>query len=423
MVKLIYNMAKDIHQNNVLCFVLAGGEGKRLSPLTLDRAKPAVPFGGTHRLIDFALSNLVNSGFNKIAVLTQYKSQSLNLHISRHWQMDNRFGNFIMTVPPQQRYSKNWYLGSADALYQSYNIIQDTKPDYIVIIGADHVYRMDFSQMLEFHIKHKAKITVAGIRQPLEEASEFGVIEVDAKNRSKIKRFVEKPLSTKGLPDSPQEFLASMGNYIISTDALDQALLADAKNPDSKHDMGGDIVPWFTKRGEAYVYDFTDNYIPGNPKNQKNYWRDVGSIDAYYQANMDLLEVVPHLNMYNKLWPIHTNYDGLPPAKFVHNEDGRIGYAKNSLVGPGTVISGAKVKHSIISSEVRIGSYSDITDSIILPRVQIDRSVRLRKVIVDKDSILCKGVEIGFDHKLDRARGFTVTRSGITVVPHFTKLD
>ncbi|MDR2539004.1 MAG: glucose-1-phosphate adenylyltransferase [Bifidobacteriaceae bacterium] len=406
-------------KNKVLCFVLAGGEGKRLQPLTSERAKPAVHFGGTHRLIDFALSNLVNSGFNKIAVLTQYKSQSLNLHIARNWQMNARFGNFIMVVPPQQRYSKDWYLGSADAIYQCQNVIEDNDPEYIIIVGADHVYRMDFSQMLQEHLNNQADITVAAIRQPIELASEFGVIDVDRERPEKIHQFLEKPQSPQGLPYAQHEVLASMGNYIASARALNESILLDHDNPQSKHDMGGDIVPHFTNRGTSFVYDFKKNLIPGEPDLDQNYWRDVGSLDAFYDANMDLVAVVPKFNMYNKQWPIHTNYTGLPPAKFVFNEEQRIGYAKNSLVGPGSIISGAKVNDSIISTEVRIGSYSEIINSIVFPNVNIERSVRLNKVIVDRYAFLPAKIEIGFDRAADLERGFTVTDSGITVVPRF----
>jgi glucose-1-phosphate adenylyltransferase len=410
----------EIDRNKVLCFVLAGGEGKRLQPLTADRAKPAVPFGGTHRLIDFALSNLVNSGFNKIAVLTQYKSQSLNLHIARNWQMNARFGNFIMVVPPQQRYGKDWYLGSADAIYQCQNVIEDNNPDYLIIVGADHVYRMDFSQMLTEHIENHADISVAAIRQPLELASEFGVIEVDGQNPALIHRFLEKPAQAQSLPDAPDQILASMGNYIASVSALNQAIQLDHDNVNSKHDMGGDIVPYFTRRNTSFVYDFIKNTIPGSA-DDRDYWRDVGSLDAFYEANMDLIAVVPKFNMYNQKWPIHTNYSGLPPAKFVFNENNRIGYAKNSLVGPGSIISGAKISNSIISTEVRAGSYSDVSDSIVFPNVTIERSVKLKRTIVDKYAHIPEGLEIGFDHDRDRRLGFTVTNSLITVVPRFWK--
>jgi glucose-1-phosphate adenylyltransferase len=408
-----------IDKNNVLCLVLAGGEGKRLQPLTSERAKPAVPFGGTHRLIDFALSNLVNSGFNKIAVLTQYKSQSLNLHIARNWQMNARFGNFIMVVPPQQRYGKDWYLGSADAIFQSQNVIQDNDPEYLIIIGADHVYRMDFSQMLTQHILNQAQITVAGFRQPRAQASEFGVIEVDPDQPERIRRFWEKPAEPAGLPDAPDQALVSMGNYIATRADLQEAIRLDHANPTSKHDMGGDMVPYFTERNGSFVYDFTQNQIPGATPEEHSYWRDVGSIEEYFAANLDLVSVVPKFNMYNKLWPIHTNYPGLPPAKFLFNEDNRIGYAKNSLVGPGSIISGAKVSNSIISTEVRIGSFSEIVYSILFPNVTIGRSVKLNRVIVDKYANIPPGLEIGFDAELDRSRGFRVTDSKITVVPRF----
>jgi glucose-1-phosphate adenylyltransferase len=278
---------------------------------------------------------------------------------------------------------------------------------------------MDFSQMLTQHILTQADITVAGIRQPRAEASEFGVIEVDPSRPEQIQRFREKPSDPVGLPDAPDQVLVSMGNYIATRKQLEEAIQLDHANPNSKNDMGGDIVPYFTERKTSFVYDFSQNQVPGASPEDQNYWRDVGSIDAYFEANLDLVAVVPKFNMYNKLWPIHTNYPGLPPAKFLFNEDNRIGYAKNSLVGPGSIISGAKVSHSVISTEVRIGSYSEIQYSIILPNASIDRSVKLNRVIVDKYAKIPAGLEIGFDPELDRSRGFTVTDSGITVVPRF----
>ena len=307
---------------NVLAIVLAGGEGKRLMPLTGDRAKPAAPFAG-YRLVDFALSNLANSGFLKMVVLTQYKSHSLDRHISETWRMSKQLGSYVASVPAQQRRGKSWFLGSANAIYQSMNLIGDAEPDLVVVVGADHVYRMDFEQMVQSHISSGARATVAAVRQPLAMAEQFGVIEVDdaldtgVLGAHKISAFVEKPAFTPGLPDSPGEFLASMGNYVFETDALVEALEADALNEGSSSDMGRDIIPFFVNRGEAYVYDFSTNDIPGGTDRDRNYWRDVGTIDSYYEAHMDLISPVPVFNLYNSAWPLFTRQTFSPPASLV----------------------------------------------------------------------------------------------------------
>src|SRR5664280_2668229 len=290
---------------NVLAIVLAGGEGKRLMPLTADRAKPAVPFGGIYRLIDFALSNVVNSGYLKIVVLTQYKSHSLDAHVTKTWRMSTMLGNYVATVPAQQRVDKNWYLGSADAIYQSLNLVHDEKPDIVVVTGADHVYRMDFSHMVEQHLDTGAQCSVAAIRQPISLADQFGVIEVDDANRHKIGAFLEKPTDAKGLPDAPHEVLASMGNYVFNADALHDAVIADHE-ADTKHDMGGNIVPYFVAQGDGYVYDFKDNPMPGSTDRDRGYWRDVGTMDSYFDAHMDLVSIHPVFNLYNTDWPIYT---------------------------------------------------------------------------------------------------------------------
>ncbi len=302
----------------VLAIVLAGGEGKRLMPLTAARAKPAVPFGGTYRLVDFALSNLVNSRYLHIVVLTQYKSHSMDRHIARTWRMSPLLGNYVAPVPAQQRRGKHWYLGSADAIYQTVNIIEDENPDYVVIVGADHVYRMDFSQMVDKHIETGADFSVAGIRQPIELADQFGVIEVDKDRPGFIKAFLEKPTEPEGLPDSPHEVLASMGNYVASVGPLLEALKADAESATSKHDMGGDIVPHFVDKGTCGFYDFVDNDVPGSTDRDRNYWRDVGTLDSYYDAHMDLIAVMPIFNVYNHEWPLHQGLITEPPAKFTH---------------------------------------------------------------------------------------------------------
>jgi glucose-1-phosphate adenylyltransferase len=402
---------------NVLAIILAGGEGKRIMPLTKERSKPAVPFGGTHRLIDFPLSNLINSGYRKIAVLTQYMSHSMNQHIAQHWQVSPVVGDFIMTVPSQQRTGKDWYLGSADAIYQNINVIKDTNPDYVLILGADNIYRMDFHQMVKAHIQSGADFSVAGIRQPISLASEFGVINVDKANPVIIDSFVEKPENPIGLPNSPNEVFASMGNYCASTEAFLEALELDHSDEASGHDMGGNIVPYFVEQGKASVYDFNSNIIPGTTEAEKAYWRDVGSIDAYYDAHQDMISKSPIFNMYNMQWPISTGYPGLPPAKFVHDKEGRTGTAVNSLVSPGCIISGAQVKNSILAFCAKIHSYSTVENSIILDKVVISEKAHIKNAIIDKHSVIGEGVEIGFDKQADLARGFTVSENGITVVP------
>jgi glucose-1-phosphate adenylyltransferase len=402
----------------VLAIVLAGGEGKRLMPLTAHRAKPAVPFGGTYRLVDFALSNLANSHYLHMIVLTQYKSHSLDRHVTKTWTMSPLLGNYVAPVPAQQRIGKHWYLGSADAIYQCLNIIDDERPDIVIVTGADHVYRMDFSQMVDSHVETGAELTVAGIRQPLAWADQFGVIETDPADQMRIKAFREKPTDAIGLPDAPDEVLISMGNYVANADALVAAVTSDADNPDSRHDMGGDIVPHFVDRGTAGVYDFIHNDVPGSTDRDRDYWRDVGSLDAYYEANRDLISIHPVFNLYNDQWPLYTGYMGsLPPAKFVHGGPGRIGHAIDSIVSPGVLISGATASGSILSPGVRLHSWSTVTDSVLMDGVHVDRHAQVHRAILDKNVFVDKGVRIGLDHEHDRARGFTVTESGLTVVP------
>ncbi|WP_226346205.1 glucose-1-phosphate adenylyltransferase [Agilicoccus flavus] len=411
-------MRRTPRNPNVLAIVLAGGEGKRLMPLTADRAKPAVPFGGIYRLVDFALSNVVNSGYLKVVVLTQYKSHSLDRHVTRTWRMSTLLGNYVAPIPAQQRVGKNWYLGSADAIYQSLNTLEDERPDIVVVVGADHVYRMDFSQMVDQHIETGAGVTVAAIRQPISLADQFGVIEVDGGDRRKIGRWREKPTDAIGLPDSPDEVLASMGNYVFDADVLREVVTKDAENADSKHDMGGDIVPYFVDRDEGYVYDFKDNEIPNATERDKAYWRDVGTIDSYYDANRDLIAIHPVFNLYNAEWPIYTSYgSSYPPAKFVHNEAGRLGEALNSAVSPGVVVSGAHVDGSVISPRCQLHSYSQVHDSVLLDNVEIHRKAVVEKAILDKNVVLEEGAEVGVDHDRDRERGFHVSAGGIVVVP------
>ena len=409
-------MAGRVRNPKVLAVVLAGGEGKRLLPLTADRAKPAVPFGGIYRLIDFALSNVVNSGYLQIVVLTQYKSHSLDRHISKTWRMSNMLGNYVTPVPAQQRVGKNWYLGSADAIFQSLNLVYDERPDYVVVVGADHVYRMDFAQMLDQHRETGAAATVAAIRQPISQADQFGVIDVQPDDPRRIREFLEKPVNPVGLPDAPDEILASMGNYIFDTDALIDSVTRDSKREGSKHDMGGDIIPDFVARGEAGVYDFRDNDVAGSTDRDRDYWRDVGTLDSYYDSHMDLISVLPIFNLYNYDWPLFTDYGPRPPAKFVHGWHGRIGHAVNSTVSPGVVVSGAMIENSVLSPGVYAHSWSSVTDSVLLDGVQVGRHAVVRRAIIDKNVVIPDNARIGMDPEEDRAHGFTVTDSGLVVI-------
>ncbi|WP_460703268.1 glucose-1-phosphate adenylyltransferase [Myceligenerans halotolerans] len=407
----------------VLAIVLAGGEGKRLMPLTAARAKPAVPFGGIYRLVDFALSNIVNSGYLHVIVLTQYKSHSLDRHISKTWRMSPLLGNFVAPVPAQQRVGKHWYLGSADAIYQCLNVIEDERPDIVVVVGADHVYRMDFSQMVDAHIESGARATVAAIRQPLSMADQFGVIDVQPDDPTRIREFLEKPTDPAGLPDAPDKVLASMGNYVFDADALVEAVTLDASSNDSRHDMGGDIIPAFVAAGEAGVYDFIRNEVPGSTDRDRAYWRDVGTIDSFFEANMDLIAVQPVFNLYNDEWPLYTGYTGLPPAKFVHAGAGRMGHAVESIVSPGVLISGAQAVGSVLSPGTHLHSWSSVGNSVIMDGVQVHRYAQVHRAILDKNVIVSERARIGVDHEEDIWRGFTVTESGLTVVPKGTVVE
>ena len=400
----------------VFGMVLAGGEGKRLMPLTSDRAKPAVPFAGSYRLIDFALSNLINSGLRRIVVLTQYKSHSLDRHISQTWRMSPLLGAYVASVPAQQRLGKRWYTGSADAILQSMNALSDEKPDYVVVVGADHVYRMDFDQMLQSHIESGMEATVAAIRQPIEICNQFGVIEVDAAAPTKIASFREKPKEPAAVPGDPTQALVSMGNYIFNAQALIEAIERDAENESSTHDMGGDIIPYFVNQGLAGAYDFTFNEIPGATARDKSYWRDVGTIDSYYEAHMDLISTLPIFNLYNSEWPIFNQQINLPPAKFIHDSEGNQGRTHDSIVSLGVVVSGAVVDRSVLSPNVRVASRSLVTDSVLLDGVQIGRDCTIRRAILDKNVVITDGASVGVNKERDLERGFTVTDSGLTVV-------
>ncbi|WP_433538069.1 glucose-1-phosphate adenylyltransferase [Micromonospora sp. CA-249363] len=405
----------------VLAIVLAGGEGKRLMPLTTDRAKPAVPFGGMYRMVDFVLSNLANAGYLKIVVLTQYKSHSLDRHITKTWRMSTLLGNYVTPVPAQQRRGPWWFAGSADAIYQSFNLINDEQPDYVIVFGADHIYRMDPRQMVEDHIASGAAVTVAGIRQPLSMADQFGVIEVSEDGR-KIRAFREKPTDAVGLPDAPDEIYASMGNYVFTTRALCEAVERDAADKSSKHDMGGSIIPMLVERGEANVYDFRDNEVPGSTDRDRGYWRDVGTLDSFYDAHMDLINVHPVFNLYNFDWPIYTEQPPWPPAKFVHQWGERVGRAVGSMVSPGVVISGSLVENSIVSPKVRVHSWAHVEGSVLMEGVEIGRHAVVRRAILDKNVFVPEGVEIGVDLEKDRQR-YTVSDNGIVVIGKGQKVE
>ena len=393
---------------HVLGIVLAGGEGKRLYPLTMDRAKPAVPFGGAYRLIDFVLSNLVNAGYERICVLTQYKSHSLDRHISQNWRLSGLAGEYITPVPAQQRLGPRWYTGSADAIFQSMNLITDERPEYIVVFGADHVYRMDPSQMVAAHIESGADVTVAGIRVPRAEAVAFGCIDSD--ESGKITRFLEKPADPPGTPDDPDVTFASMGNYVFTTEALVDALRADAADSDSDHDMGGDIIPAFVRRNTAFVYDFKDNQVPGATERDTGYWRDVGTLDAFYEAHMDLVSVHPIFNLYNGRWPIRGETHNLPPAKFVQS-----GVAEDSVVGSGCIISGGTVRNSVLSSNVIVEDGAVVEGSVLMPGVRVGKGAVVRKAILDKNVVVGDGEQLGVDVSADRER-FSVSAGGVVTV-------
>jgi len=393
----------------VLGIVLAGGEGKRLQPLTADRAKPAVPFGGSYRLVDFVLSNLVNAGYLRICVLTQYKSHSLDRHISKTWRFSDLIGNYVTPVPAQQRLGPRWYQGSADAIFQSLNLVYDEEPDYVVVFGADHVYRMDCSQMVAAHIESGRGVTVAGIRVPRHTADQFGVI--DTADGHRIDAFLEKPADPPGLPDAPDETFASMGNYVFTTSALLDTLRMDAADEGSLHDMGGNIIPTMVAAGGAGVYDFRSNDVPGSTARDQGYWRDVGTIDAYHEAHMDLVSIDPVFNLYNARWPILSEQPQLPGAKFVEG-----GHAYESLVGAGCIVAGGFVDHCVLSPRVVVRQGAHVRGSVLMDNVQVGPGAHVSNAILDKNVVVPPHATIGVDHDADRARGYTVSAGGITVV-------
>ena len=400
---------------SVLGIVLAGGAGTRLAPLTADRAKPAVPFGGVYRLVDFALSNLVNGGIRKICVLTQYKSHSLDRHISVTWRMSDLLGNYITPVPAQQRLGPHWYTGSADAIHQSMNLINDEHPDLVFVAGADHVYRMEPHQMIAQHIEHGAGVTVAALPVSRQEAKAFGIVGVGADGRA-ITEFLEKPADPPSRPGYPEESYASMGIYVFDTKVLVDALRRDAADPSSRHDVGGNIIPMLVEDGAAQAYDFLTNQVPGSTDRDHGYWRDVGTIDAYFDAHMDLRTVDPMFNLYNYRWPILTHVENLPPAKFVHDTGDRIGRAIDSLVSNGVIISGGLVREAVLSPGVRVNSWASVQSSVLLHNTVVGRHAQISRAIIDKNVVVPEGVKIGVDKEHDRARGFVVSPGGITVV-------
>jgi glucose-1-phosphate adenylyltransferase len=407
----------------VFGIVLAGGEGKRLMPLTADRAKPAVPFGGAYRLIDFAISNLINSGLRQLVVLTQYKSHSLDRHISQVWRMSNMLNSYVTSVPAQQRTGKHWFAGSADAIFQSLNLIADERPDIVVVVGADHVYRMDFRDMIDAHIASGARATVAGIRQPLELANQFGVIEEDAERSGFIRAFHEKPADASDLVVAPGEVLASMGNYVFDADALVEAVTADNAVEDSDHDMGGDLIPWFVQRGEAGMYDLKHNTVPGATERDKYYWRDVGTIESFFDAHMDLISALPIFNLYNREWPIYTQIVNAPPAKFTRDAWGRAADVNEAIVGSGSVVQGASIVRSVVAPWCTVDAGATVSDAILFDGVRVGAGAVVRRAIIDKSVEIGPGVQVGVDHDHDRERGFSVSASGIVTVPKGAKID
>ncbi len=398
---------------NTYAMILAGGRGSRLHQLTDWRAKPAVPFGGKFRIIDFVLSNCVNSGIRRIGVATQYKSHSLLQHIQRGWSfLNGKFGEFIDVLPAQQWMQESWYLGTADAVFQNLDILRDTDPDYVLILAGDHVYKMDYGKLLAFHVEKNADMTVACIEVPLNDAQVFGVMGVNAESR--VVDFTEKPANPSSIPGKPGMALASMGIYVFNTKFLCEQLIRDADDPHSTHDFGKDIIPHLMLAGyRVFAQSFEDSCV--RDEGGTSYWRDVGTIDSYWEGNMELTKVVPDLNMYDREWPIWTYQEQLPPAKFVFDEDERRGMAVDSLVSGGCIISGASVARSLLYSNVKVHSYSTVEDSVLLPNVEVGRNVKIRRAVVDKNCVIPDGLVVGYDHAADAQR-FHVSANGITLV-------
>lgn len=400
---------------DVLAVVLAGGKGSRLEPLTRDRAKPAVPFGGNYRIIDFTLSNCLNSGLRKILVLTQYKAMSLDRHINLGWRsyLCRELGEFIDVLPPQQRIDEHWYQGTADAVYQNIYALEKERPEHVVILSGDHIYKMDYGKLVACHAENNADVTVSALRVDLKSATEFGVMQVNETGR--IIGFQEKPLHPRAIPGDPDHALASMGVYVFNTAFLFDELCKDATIPESHHDFGRNIIPSIIDSKRVFAFPFLDEN-----RKQDAYWRDVGTIDSYFEANLEMTNVEPQLNLYDNIWPVRTYQPNLPPAKFVFNSqdgpDARRGEALDSLVCAGAIISGGQVVRSIVGQEARVNSYSHVEESILFSRVTVGRHCRIRRAIIDKDVELPEGTEIGYDHDADRRRGFTVSEGGVVVI-------
>ncbi len=401
----------------ILGMIMAGGKGERLYPLTKDRTKPAVPFGGKYRLIDFVLSNFLNSGIYAVYVLTQFKAQSLIEHLQDGWQLGQVMrDHFIVTVPAQMRLGESWYKGTADAIYQNLNLIKRFKPDIVAVFGADHIYRMDIRQMVKFHIKNNTDVTVAAVSVPIKDASQLGIISID--EHGLIIGFQEKPKKPRAIPGRPNEALASLGNYLFNTDILISELEEDTLRKKTKHDFGKDIIPILYQKKKVFAYDFKENKIPGEEDSKEtSYWRDIGTIDNYYQANMDLRAITPSFNLYNPRWPIKTtSYTELPPAKFVFDEHGRQGVSLNSIVCEGTIISGGTVRDSVIGRNVFIHSYSEVNQSILMDNVDIGRHARIKRTIIDKNVKIPPRTIIGYNLEEDRKK-YHVSPEGIVVIP------
>ncbi len=409
-------MYGSLARRNVLTMILAGGMGERLFPLTRDRAKPAVPFGGRYRIIDFAINNFINSGFFKIKVLTQFKSNSLIEHITRTWRLVPEIGQYVDVVPAQMRKGPFWFRGTADAVFQNLELIFDERPEYVCVFGGDHIYKMDVNQMLQWHIENNADLTIATIPVPLSEAHQFGVVEIDSDFR--VTGFEEKPKhGAKTIPGRPDMVLASMGNYIFKSNVMIEVLQRNALR-NSGVDFGKEIIPEMYERMKVFAYDFATNYIPGEDALNQGYWRDVGTIDSYYAAGLDLVAVTPLFNLYNPLWPIVSAPLHQPPAKFVFadSKSRRVGIATDSLVSDGVIISGATINRCVVHPRVRINSFADIDESILMDGVEVGRHSRIRRAIIDKGVKIPPGTSIGYDAEADAHR-FTVTESGIVVVP------
>jgi glucose-1-phosphate adenylyltransferase len=399
----------------VLAMILAGGKGERLYPLTKDRTKPAVPFGGIYRIIDFTLSNCVNSNIRRIHVLTQYKSISLNRHVQLGWNVfTSQLGEFISLIPAQQRLDESWYRGTADAVFQNFYTLQQERPDLVLILSGDHIYKMDYNEMIQHHREKEADLTVGTIQMPRSTSREFGVIEVDPDYR--VVGLQEKPEEPRTLPGNPEAIVASMGIYVFSTEVLVRRLIQDAKRKESSHDFGRDVIPSMVPRDKVYAHNFWDE-----ERKEPKYWRDVGTLDAYWEANMDLVSVSPQFNLYDFQWPVHTYYAPFPPAKTVHSDANRTGVAINSILSGGCIVSGGRIEHSILGPNVQIHSYAEVTDSILMEGVSVGRRARIRRAIIDKGITVPEGMVIGFNLDEDRKR-FTLSDTDIVVVPKGMRL-